>query len=338
MAFMGVELFDIGATTEEELRSVHRVVLAAQAVDRPDEVPVTFEALVGGLRSPPAGFGPRRYWVARRDSEIVAVAFVNLPDAENSHLALVTITVHPRLRRMGIGTAFLRDLLPRLEGRTVVEGWEITSGGAGEHWATSVGFRVVNTMVLQLLPVADVDRSTWDVPVPAGYRVQDWVGAAPGALLESFAHARNTLRDAPFGDIDFQAPLWNRDRVREAEADLRARGVEQRMVVAVHEESGDVVGVTEVEVRPHRPFWASQRETSVLGAHRGHGLGRCIKAHMARRLLADRPDIERFYTTTSADNAHMIRVNEAIGYRTVRTQVSVKQDVTVLTAHPRVLG
>jgi hypothetical protein len=41
---------------------------------------------------------------------------------------------------------------------------------------------------------------------------------------------------------------------------------------------------------------------------------------------------------TSADNAHMIRVNEAIGYRTVRTQVSVKQDVEVLAAHPRVLG
>ncbi|ONI90886.1 hypothetical protein ALI22I_10600 [Saccharothrix sp. ALI-22-I] len=335
---MGVELFDIAEAAEEDLRSVHRVVLAAQAVDRPDEVPVTFEALVGSMRTPPAGFGPRRYWVVRRDGGIVAVAFVNLPDAENGHLALVTITVHPRLRRRGIGTAFLRDLLPRLEGRPVVEGWEITSGGAGEHWAVSVGFRVVNTMVLQLLPVAEVDRSTWDVAVPAGYRVEDWVGAAPDALLESFARARNALRDAPFGEIDFQAPLWTGDRVREAEADLRARGVEQRMVVAVHEESGDVVGVTEVEVRPHRPHWASQRETSVLGAHRGHGLGRCIKAHMARRLLTDRPDIERFYTTTSADNTHMIRVNEAIGYRTVRTQVSVKQDVTVLAAHPRVLG
>ncbi|WP_447007174.1 GNAT family N-acetyltransferase [Saccharothrix isguenensis] len=335
---MGVERFDVAEAAEEDWRSVHRVMLAAQAVDRPDEVPVTFEALVGSLRTPPAGFGPRRYWVVRRDSAIVAVAIANLPEAENGHLALVTITVHPRLRRRGIGTAFLRDLLPRLERRTLVEGWEITSGGAGERWATSVGFRVVNTMVLQLLPVAEVDRSTWNVPVPAGYRVEDWVGEAPEALLESFARARNALRDAPFGEIDFRAPRWTAERVREAEADLRARGVVQRVVVAVHEESGDVVGVTEIEVRPHRPHWASQRETSVLKAHRGHGLGRCIKAHMARRLLADRPGIDRFYTTTSADNAHMIRVNETIGYRTVRTQVSVKQDIGVLASHPRVIA
>lgn len=314
------------------------MVLAAQAVDRPDEAPVAFEALVGSLGTPPAGFGPRRYWVVRRGGEVVAIAFVNFPEAENSHLALVTITVHPWLRRRGIGTAFLRDLLPRLADRTVVEGWEITSGGPGERWAVAVGFRVVNTMVLQLLPVAEVDRSAWDVPVPAGYRVEDWVGAAPDALLDSLARARNALRDAPFGEIDFQAPRWTGDRLRRAEADLRARGVEQRMAVAVHEESGDVVGVTEVEVRPHRPRWASQRETSVLAAHRGHGLGRCLKARMARRLLADRPDIERFYTTTSADNAHMIRVNEAIGYRTARTQVSVKQDVAALAVHPKVLG
>ena len=333
---MGIELFDMTEAVEEDLRSVHRVMVAAQAVDRPDAVPMTFEALVGSLRTPPAGFGPRRYWVARRDGEIVAIAFVNLPDAENNHLALVTITVHPQSRRLGIGSAFLRDLLPRLEGRTVVEGWEITSGGAGEHWAASVGFQVVNTMILQLLLVAEVDRSIWDVAAPTGYRVEDWVGAAPDALLESFAQARNALRDAPFGEIDFQAPLWTGDRVRAAEADLRARDVEQRIAVAVHEESGDVVGVTEIEVRPHRPRWASQRETSVLVAHRGHGLGRCIKAHMARGLLADRPDIERFYTTTSADNEHMIQVNEAIGYRTVRTLVSVKQDVTVLAAHQRV--
>lgn len=60
------------------------------------------------------------------------------------------------------------------------------------------------------------------------------------------------MRDAPFGEIDFQSPLWTPDRVREAEADLRALGVEQRVVVAVHEESGDVVGVTEVEIQPHR--------------------------------------------------------------------------------------
>ncbi|MFD1151160.1 GNAT family N-acetyltransferase [Saccharothrix hoggarensis] len=335
---MGAEPFDVAGAAEEDLRAVHRVMLAAQAVDRPDEAPLTFEALVGALRTPPAGFGPRRCWVLRRGGGIVAIAFANFPEAENGHLSLVTITVHPEQRRQGVGTAFLRDLLPELEGRTVVEGWEITRGGAGEHWATAVGFRVVNTMVLQLLSVAEVDRATWDVPAPAGYRVEDWAGATPDALLGSLAWARNALRDAPFGDIDFQAPLWTPERVREAEADLRARGVDQRMVVAVHEESGDVVGVTEVEVRPHRPRWASQRETSVLRAHRGHGLGRCIKAHMAWRLLADRPDIERFYTTTSADNTHMIRVNEAIGYRTVRTLVSVKQDVAVLASHPGVRG
>ncbi|GLZ28753.1 hypothetical protein Lesp02_09430 [Lentzea sp. NBRC 105346] len=43
--------------------------------------------------------------------------------------------------------------------------------------------------------------------------------------------------------------------------------------------------------------------------------------------LADRPDVDRFQTATSAHNVPMRRVNEALGYRTVRTFVAVNQEV-----------
>jgi mycothiol synthase len=93
-----------------------------------------------------------------------------------------------------------------------------------------------------------------------------------------------------------------------------AAGQELRVVVAVHEDSGEVAGITELTVRPTAPDQAQQMDTAVRKEHRGRGLGRAIKAEMMRRLVADRPGLARVSTTTASDNVHMIGVNHSIGY------------------------
>ncbi|RSM48214.1 GNAT family N-acetyltransferase [Amycolatopsis balhimycina DSM 5908] len=90
---------------------------------------------------------------------------------------------------------------------------------------------------------------------------------------------------------------------------------------------GDVAGFTEVCLHPRRPDWAYQRDTAVLAGHRGHGLGRCVKAHLARWLVAERPAVARISTTTGEDNAHMLRVNADVGYTTLRSVVAMRQDL-----------
>jgi RimJ/RimL family protein N-acetyltransferase len=65
----------------------------------------------------------------------------------------------------------------------------------------------------------------------------------------------------------------------------------------------------------------------VTPAHRGHGLGRAVKAHVLRWLLADRPALESVETGTDAANAPMIRVNEQLGFVTDREVVVVSRSL-----------
>jgi RimJ/RimL family protein N-acetyltransferase len=79
-----------------------------------------------------------------------------------------------------------------------------------------------------------------------------------------------------------------------------------------------------------RPDQGYQMDTAVVPAHRGHGLGRFIKAEMLRWLTADRPLIERITTTNAADNVHMIRINSEIGFTTVVVLADIEADLSAL--------
>jgi GNAT superfamily N-acetyltransferase len=106
--------------------------------------------------------------------------------------------------------------------------------------------------------------------------------------------------------------------------------VEQRVTVAVHEATGTVAGLTEIEIHAIRKDLAYQGDTAVLAAHRGCGLGRYIKAGMVRWLRQQRPEITRLGTSTAADNVHMIRVNHQIGFTTLRSMVDVEAEMELL--------
>ncbi|MGK3201134.1 GNAT family N-acetyltransferase [Amycolatopsis sp. MEPSY49] len=308
----------------------HDLLVASHLADRPGEPPLPLAELVGRWTRSLPGMGSAERWLGLRGDDLVALAQVHFLDAENSEIGLTHVVVHPAARRAGIGGAMLRAVLPALRerGRRVVEGWEVVAGTAGEPWAAAMGFRPVRTIVRQALVTAEADRSRWDVPVPAGYRLLWWAGAAPHALLDSYAAARGAIHDAPLGESGYRWPQWTPARVRAAEAEARAQGLEQRIVAAVHERTGDVAAFTEVCVHPRRPDWGYQRDTAVVAAHRGRGLGRCVKARMVRWLLAERPGLARISTTTGAENAHMIRVNEEVGYTTLPAMIAVQRELT----------
>ncbi|MFD0205638.1 MULTISPECIES: GNAT family N-acetyltransferase [Saccharothrix] len=295
---------------------------------------MSYEDVLGRLENPFVGFGPVVYWVARLDGEVVGLAIVYFLEEESSHIGLTEVIVHPRVRRRGIGTAILKAVIPELRARDrrLVETWQITQGSDGERWASSLNFRSVHTVLMQALVIPETDSALWQDDVPAGYRLRRWVDVVPEDLIESFAAARNAMHDAPLGSLGYQEPEWTAARVRAREAELRRNNIELRAVVAVHEDSGEVAGLTELELHPHRPFWGFQRDTAVSPPHRGQGLGRCIKAHLIRWLLTDRPDLDRIYTTTGAGNEHMIRVNHQLGFTTVRTMVAVNRDLAELEA------
>jgi GNAT superfamily N-acetyltransferase len=324
--------FDVAEASDGDLADYHDLTVAAFAVDRPDAPPLSYDATIARLRTPFTHFLEQRIWSARCAGHIVGIAVVQAPEGDNEHVAVIDVRVHPRARRQGIGSALLGAVLPdlRIAGRRRVVGEGLTVGGAGPEWARALGFVEVNEYVLQTLRVAEVNPDLWEVPIPVGYEFRRWVGGAPAELLVSYARARSAMADAPAGDSTVHLPSWTPDNVRAAEAVVRARGVERRVVAAVHAGEGAVVGLTEVEVYPTQPDQVVQQDTAVLHEHRGHGLGRSLKCAMMRWLTAEHPGFDRVVTSTAASNAHMIRVNEQVGYVTTRVMVDVEAGVEEL--------
>ncbi|NKE55434.1 GNAT family N-acetyltransferase [Lentzea sp. PSKA42] len=321
---VSVKKFDPAHASEAELRAFHEVMSARYADDRPKWTAPTYEEVLFRLRTPFQGLGPSHRWSAGLDGEIAGFAELLVPD-NWEHVALLEIIVHPQARCRGVGSAVLHSLLPEIEahGRTQVEGWQITRGSAGARWAANRGFRTINANILQNLTFAEVDSTLWDVPAPPGYRLVQWTSRTPDDLLSAYSAARNAIHDAPTGEQTVPSPQWTPERTREAEDEYLERGAEQRVVVAVHEASGAVAGMTELELHSERPRRAFQQETSVVPAHRGRGLGRSMKAHMIRWVRSEKPELSEIATGTAAANAHMARINHSIGYVTIGDMIAV---------------
>jgi hypothetical protein len=83
----------------------------------------------------------------------------------------------------------------------------------------------------------------------------------------------------------------------------------------MHDASGEMAALTQVEVDPDIDGWAFQDVTAVTRPHRGHRLGLLTKAALAEWLVSAEPGLERIATTNAEVNSYMIAVNEALGYR-----------------------
>jgi mycothiol synthase len=323
--------FNVVTADDSALADYCRLRSAIAAADFPDDPPPTAESTIGRLRAPLTGWGRREHWLAQQDDEAVGFATIGILDEGKAHHGQAEIVVHPAVRRRGLGRELLRAVLPTVRENSLplVEGWTVR-GNPGELWAAALGFRVVHETALQELVLADADADRWCDTAPQGYQLDRWVGAAPARLLTSYAEAKTAIDDAPLGDASYRPPRWTPERVRAAEDDLRRRQVEHRVVIASQATTGTVAAVTELDIYSYRPEIGYQGDTAVLTAHRGHGLGHCVKSRMLQWLRVERPGLERIYTSTAAANIHMLRVNREIGFTVFRRAVEFEQEVGTL--------
>ncbi|MGF1425047.1 GNAT family N-acetyltransferase [Kitasatospora sp. LaBMicrA B282] len=318
--------FDAETASEREFSEYHLARVASLLLESPEDPPVTYEATVGRLRTPWPSDGECRYWAGYVDGTLVGLGRLALPDGENSGIAQIDVMVHPGFRRRGVGTELLRAVMPavRDSGRPTVNSDAMKAGSPGAAWAGGLGFREVNRSVVMRLVIDETKPELWDVPVPEGYRLARWAGSTPEKLIESYAAARQAVQDAPLGESSIRLPTWDPARIRREERQLAEQGAEERVVVAIHQATGEIVGVTGILTYAYRPENSYQNDTSVVNAHRGNGLGRVMKAAMMRWLVVERPQVRRIMTGTNADNVHMIAVNDAIGYQIIRRVIWVE--------------
>lgn len=317
---------DIRQITQQDmsaLRAYWSIVDAAGRVDVP-LIPVEpFEELAN---EPAVERSMRRLrWVAWGGGRPVGVTALTLPTLDNTGAAGLTVAVHPEERRRGIGRALLSTAVERmrLEGRTHAFGdtAEPLDGAttAGSAFAASAGAeRALEEIcrVLELDTVSDEQLNALEGEATRpDYELVQWVGSCSDDVVYDIAVLTARMRtDAPMGDLQVQPQVWDRDRVREAEAGNALLGRRWVTTAARHLASGRVVAYTDIGVSGHDESTAYQWMTIVAPQHRGRRLGLLLKAANLRLLRREMPGVQRVITWNAESNAHMIAINERLGF------------------------
>lgn len=271
-------------------------------------------------------------FLGTREGVAVGTLMLRLPMLDNLGTANSELNVHPRHRRQGAGRALLEHAVAvlRAEGRgrlfVEVPSREDGSPGPGVGLVEHCGAKPVLEEVRRLLDLREHPPEL-PVGVPDGYRVVQWVDRTPDPLAEGVAYllGRMTL-DAPLGDMDYEPESWDVARLRASEARSMARG-RLRISTAVVHCSGAVAGHTDVAVNRQDPRVASQWDTIVDPAHRGHGLGVVLKSWNHRQLVDLVPEVACVNTWNAVANRHMVAVNEALGFEPVETWTEYQLDL-----------
>lgn len=280
-------------------------------------LPVFSVWLVHGWES-----NPSEIWYVPDEAGTVAGWYrIDLPDLENLDRAFVFLVVNPADRRNGIGRQLLRHAADRAaaNNRTIVASVSVQDS-AGDEFAKSVGAKPGLVEARRALDLRKVPAGEWArlretaAPKAAGYTIVSWSGPTPDEYLGLVAGAFNAMNDAP-RDEGWEDDIWDAERVRErADRLLRSTDVRGYSIAALHDATGEMAALTQVEVDPEHADWGYQGLTAVTRPHRGHRLGLLTKAAMLDWLATAEPQIERVVTGNAASNEHMIAVNETLGF------------------------
>ncbi|HEX9041401.1 MAG TPA: GNAT family N-acetyltransferase [Trebonia sp.] len=308
-------------TTTLGCYEVHR---AASRADDPVEPPMSAGTFRVHLQE---GWehNPGEVWAACDDDGTVTGFYrLDLPDVENRDRAFLGLVVHPAARRNGTGRQLLRHGAERagVNERTILDGVAVV-GGAGEKFALAAGAKLSLTEVRRIQYLgkiapgviaglrADAERAA------AGYSLASWTGEIPDEYLAGTAEVFNAFNDAPHGE-GIEDEFWDAARVRERTGTLQRLGLMRGYgIAALHDATGEMAGFTAVVIDPECPQWGFQQLTAVVRGHRGHRLGLLVKTAMLELLAAAEPQLEWISTGNAAENAHMIAVNEQLGYEVV---------------------
>jgi len=302
------------------VRACHEVATAADALDDPLGPPLTLRRLSGWLMHPEC---PIELWVAEDRATaggIAAWCQLRLPDRENLDQVSLNLFVHPDSRRRGLGRALLRQAALRAaeNGRSTLRGATL-QGTPGAAFAASVGAKpglvdARRVQVLSKVPAGQIAalRSA-AAQAAAGYSLVSWHRRTPDKYLSGFAGVLNAANDMPH-DPGQEQEVWDADRVREYDEERELRGRNVYTVGAVHDASGELAAITDVDADREAAGWGYQMLTAVTRPHRRHRLGLLVKTAMLDRLAEAEPQLERIMTGNAAVNKHMIAINKQLGY------------------------
>jgi GNAT superfamily N-acetyltransferase len=249
-------------------------------------------------------------------------------------IGVIELFVHPEARRAGLG----RRLLAAAARRAYMEGFssigvEVVGGTPAVKFYESLGFRCAYVETRSVLQLASVDwlaLGEMARGISSGYRVEYHPGGPSDELIESYAVAKAEVRDDDGGDLDLRPSSYDPQRLRESLDCLHRRGMKPYIVLALHEKTDEVAGLTEVVVPAQHPTRADQYDTIVVPDHRGYGIDRAIKARMLFELRSAEPGLTEVQTWNAPDNEAMLKVNAELGFQPDREWLEYEVEVADL--------
>jgi GNAT superfamily N-acetyltransferase len=341
MSDLEIVLIDpLDQLTVDQLLGVLQAAQDADSPDFPKHTPAP--AIVGLVRRTTAIH--KEWWLARRAGRVVGAAEIDLPQRDNRHLAEVELNVAPDERRQGIGTALLRHIEQRIadSGRDTVITYVVDpiEGGParpvhGQRFAEAFGYargldEIHRVADLAAVPERQLDQLLADAWRHAdGYELVQWAGSQPDEIVDGVAYLNGRMNlDAPIGELPLEQQDIDAARMRESEAMSHASGMLRLGTVVRHRVSGEVAGLTDIHVVPGDEEHCWQGNTIVDPRHRGRRLGTVLKIENHRHLMRYRPRMRYVHTWNAEVNAHMIAINEAVGYRAVDRWIAYQKKLS----------
>ncbi len=262
-------------------------------------------------------------------------------DGTNPHLVFFQNLVRPDLRRQGLGRQVLRRILhiAKERGRSMLIADIMDTVPAGETFATQVGADLgikehVNVVAVSDLDIEMLERWVTEGPARAeGYVLLAWTDGYPvehhGEIARLFVMADE---DMPFDDAAFDPQAETAETVKER-LDRSDGVIERTTSVVRHIASGAIVGFSEVVMVQRGSPTLSTTLTVVDRDHRGHAIGKWIKADAILRGVGRYPGVTHIETENAFSNAPMLGINDAVGFRPEHTLMAYQATVDTVQAY-----
>jgi Sortase and related acyltransferases len=309
---------------ERDVDGAVALMAAAQAVDSPSAAPSTRAGFLAGIRhgwdGDPALVGVRR----DKRCRVVGVVEIGFSSWDNTHLGSAEVTVDPEARGQGLGRQLLEAGIDRVraEGKRLVL-TESHNAPAALALGAALGFERAMTGLKRRQDLVALDWPALDrdyalaVAAAPSFELLHLEGPTPEDLLDDVVTMTAAINDAPIDALEVEDEVFSPERIRAFERGQQERGRRIYRVVARERTTGELAGHTMVSVDKDSPGFGGQFDTSVMRAHRGHQLGLLLKIEMLRWLGHAEPQLRVLDTWNAASNAHMIAVNEQLGYRVI---------------------
>lgn len=302
-----------------------------RAESSPGDPPLKLVQQIAAIRAMPAFLRTISYLIRDGAGGIIAACQIGIERSEdNQHVANVGVNVLPAHRRKRLATSLLAKVLEeaQTEERTRLIGSTSETVPAGAAFAERIGATPGLREHTNRLALDEIDRTlieAWIKQGPEraqGYSLIWHDGSYPPQLRDRMIPVHELMNHAPTEDLDIEDWKITAEQSDAWDAQAEATGLERWTLIARHDATDTFVGFTETAVSPSQPKTVFQWGTAVAPEHRGHALGKWLKAAMIDRILRERVGIEDIRTGNADSNGPMLGINTQLGFKPFRAHIA----------------